>query len=279
MSQTSPQAIRRTLQPLYGSSEAAALSRVVCCELMGQRAVDFYLGKDMQLSANDELRLQDILDRLLRYEPIQYIQGTAPFLGRTLRVGPGVLIPRPETAELVEWMLELVPADGRMLDVGTGSGCIALTLAFRLPQARVEAWDVSDEALTLARANAEAWGVEVEFRHCDLLTHCPDPQVCYDVVVSNPPYVTDAERSGMERNVLDWEPHLALFVPDDDPLRFYRRLAELCLTQLRPDGLLFAEINRAYGEATVRLLHSMGFREVELRRDSFGNDRFVKARR
>lgn len=276
MSQYSPQTIRRTLQPLYGPSEAAALSRIVCCELMGQQAVDFYLGKGMQLSANDEMRLQDILERLLHDEPIQYIQGTAPFLGRTLQVKPGVLIPRPETAELVEWMLEHVPADAHILDVGTGSGCIALTLASRLPQARVAAWDVSDEALAVARANAEAWGVEVDFHHRDVLTYWPS-QERYDVVVSNPPYVTDSERQDMERNVLDWEPPLALFVPDDDPLRFYRRLAELGRVLLRPGGTLYLEINRAYGAAVARLLQSGGYVEVQIRRDSFGNERFVKA--
>ena len=279
MSQTSPQAIRRVLQPLYGSSEAAALSRVVCCELMGQRAVDYYLGKDMQLSANDELRLQDILRRLQQFEPLQYIQGFAPFLGRELQVAPGVLIPRPETAELVEWICSEVSPSARILDVGTGSGCIALSLAARLPEARVEAWDVSEEALAIARANGAAWGVEVEFRQCDVLTCQPGAGERWKVIVSNPPYVTLSERTAMERNVLDWEPHLALFVPDDDPLRFYRCIARLGLATLTEGGSLYFEVNRAYAQDTARLLGSLGYAGVEVRRDSFGNERFVKASR
>lgn len=269
--------IRGVLQACYPAREAANLSRILCCEVLGQSRVDYYLGKDITLSPNEAKELDAILARLCKYEPIQYVQGTARFLGRDFRVAPGVLIPRPETEELVEAMLEEIPADGRLLDVGTGSGCIAVTLSKELPQAQVTAWDVSADALALAELNNRLLQASVRFEQRDVLTCRPRAEERYDVIVSNPPYVTEAERKEMEPNVLDWEPSLALFVPDSDPLRFYRRIGELGRDLLAEGGRLYFEINRAYGDATAGLLRSQGYANACIRRDIAGNDRFVIA--
>ena len=217
--------IRHALQESYSAQEAANLSRIVCCEMLGQTAVDYYLGKDMILSPNDERELESILSRLCNFEPIQYVQGTARFLGRTFRVAPGVLIPRPETEELVERMLEEVAPASRILDIGTGSGCIAVTLSKELPEAEVTAWDISGEALAIAGDNNRLLQTSVQFVQRDVLTYQPTEDEYFDVIVSNPPYVTETEKNEMDANVLDWEPGLALFVPDEDPLRFYNRIA------------------------------------------------------
>lgn len=269
--------IRGVLQACYPAREAANLSRILCCEVLGQSRVDYYLGKDITLSPNEAKELDAILARLCKYEPIQYVQGTARFLGRDFRVAPGVLIPRPETEELVEAMLEEIPADSRLLDVGTGSGCIAVTLSKELPQAQVTAWDVSADALALAELNNRLLQASVRFEQRDVLTCRPRAEERYDVIVSNPPYVTEAERKEMEPNVLDWEPSLALFVPDSDPLRFYRRIGELGRDLLAEGGRLYFEINRAYGDATAGLLRSQGYANACIRRDIAGNDRFVIA--
>lgn len=270
--------IRRMLGECYPPREAATLARIVCCEMLGQRTTDYYLGKDITLSANEEQTLHGILARLRNFEPVQYVQGRAPFMGRDFRVEPGVLVPRPETGELVELMLGELDGGLHVLDVGTGSGCIAVTLALQLPAARVSAWDVSPRALEVARANAGALGAEVDFALRDVLAYEPPAGERYDVIVSNPPYVTEAEKRDMEPNVLDWEPALALFVPDADPLLFYRRIATLGLRMLRPGGRLYFEINRAYGPDTAEMLRRLGYAAVRLLKDLSGNDRFVTAR-
>lgn len=271
--------IRRKLQDYYSPQEAGNLSRLICCEMLGQRSVDYYLGKDITLSAKVEQELESIISRLCNFEPIQYIEGVARFLGRTFRVAPGVLIPRPETEELVELMLkELSPAP-RVLDIGTGSGCIAITLAKELPEAQVTAWDISVEALSIASGNAENLQASVRFEQQDVLTCMPGAEETYDVIVSNPPYVTETDKQDMEPNVLNWEPSLALFVPDADPLRFYRRIAELGLDMLVPGGKLYFEINRAFGEDTVSMLYKLGYHAVRLQKDISHNDRFVIAER
>lgn len=269
--------IRSRLQPYYPAEEVAALSRVVCCDLLGQAPVDYYLGKDMVLSPKKEQELEDILLRLSRFEPLQYIEGRAVFLGREFQVAPGVLIPRPETEELVELMLKEIPSDARILDVGTGSGCIAVSLAKELPHASVTAWDVSPEALCVARANACKLQAEVRFVECDVLTYLPDTDERYDVIVSNPPYITESEKCDMEPNVLQWEPSLALFVPDDDPLRFYRRIAALGCTMLNEGGRLYFEINRSMGGGMEEMLSEMDYVNVRVMKDLSQNDRFVIA--
>lgn len=269
--------IRSRLQPYYTAEEVSALSRIVCCDLLGQAPTDYYLGKDIVLSSKKEQELEDILQRLSRFEPLQYIEGRTLFLGREFWVAPGVLIPRPETEELVELMLKEIPADARILDVGTGSGCIAISLAKALPDALVTAWDVSPEALSVARANARKLQANVRFVECDVLACQVDKAGLYDVIVSNPPYVTEAEKADMEPNVLQWEPSLALFVPDDDPLRFYRRIAVLGRDMLADGGRLYFEINRAYGREMVEMLRAMGYVGVRVEKDLSQNDRFVIA--
>ena len=269
--------IRSRLAACYEAGEAAALSRIVCCDLLGQSSADYYLGKDIALSSKNEQELDDILTRLCNFEPLQYIEGRARFLGRDFCVTPAVLIPRPETEELVERMLREVPAGARVLDVGTGSGCIAVTLAKDLPRSQVTAWDVSAPALEVARSNARRLEAEVRFEQCDVLTCEPDGADRYDVIVSNPPYVTDSERRDMEPNVLRWEPSLALFVPDDDPLRFYRRIASLGRQLLAGGGRLYFEINRAYGPQTADMLQSLGYTHVRVEKDLSQNPRFVIA--
>lgn len=271
--------IRSALQECYPPREAANLSRIVCCEMLGQSHIDYYLGKDMILSPKDEKELESILSRLCNFEPIQYVQGTARFLGRTFRVASGVLIPRPETEELVERMLEEVAPASRILDIGTGSGCIAVTLSKELPEAEVTAWDISGEALAIAGDNNRLLQTSVQFVQRDVLTYQPTEDEYFDVIVSNPPYVTETEKKDMEPNVLNWEPSGALFVPDSDPLRFYRRIGELGRSMLTVGGRLYFEINRAFGEAVASMLRKQGYTNVRIRKDISGNDRYVIAER
>lgn len=271
--------IRSALQECYPPREAANLSRIVCCEMLGQSHIDYCLGKDMILSPKDEKELESILSRLCNFEPIQYVQGTARFLGRTFRVAPGGLIPRPETEELVERMLEEVAPASRILDIGTGSGCIAVTLSKELPEAEVTAWDISGEALAIAGDNNRLLQTSVQFVQRDVLTYQPTEDEYFDVIVSNPPYVTETEKKDMEPNVLNWEPSGALFVPDSDPLRFYRRIGELGRSMLTVGGRLYFEINRAFGEAVASMLRKQGYTNVRIRKDISGNDRYVIAER
>ena len=268
--------IRRALQESYSVQEAANLSRIVCCEMLGQTTIDYYLGKDIILSSKEMQKLNGILARLLNFEPIQYIQGTARFLERSYHVAPGVLIPRPETEELVEVMLREIPSDARILDIGTGSGCIAISLSKTFPNAKVTAWDVSEDALCIARRNNDDLQASVCFVKQDVLAWRGDGGQCYDVIVSNPPYITESEKQEMERNVLDWEPFSALFVPNNDPLLFYRRIGELGRMMLVDGGRLYFEINRAYGEATAMM---QGYTGIRILKDISGNDRFVIAER
>lgn len=271
--------IRRALQESYSVQEAANLSRIVCCEMLGQTTIDYYLGKDIILSSKEMQKLNGILARLLNFEPIQYIQGTARFLERSYHVAPGVLIPRPETEELVEVMLREIPSDARILDIGTGSGCIAISLSKAFPNAKVTAWDVSEDALCIARRNNDDLQASVCFVKQDVLAWRGDSGQCYDVIVSNPPYITESEKQEMERNVLDWEPFSALFVPNNDPLLFYRRIGELGRMMLVDGGRLYFEINRAYGEATAMMLCGQGYTGIRILKDISGNDRFVIAER
>lgn len=271
--------IRRALQESYSVQEAANLSRIVCCEMLGQTTIDYYLGKDIILSSKEMQKLNGILARLLNFEPIQYIHGTARFLERSYHVAPGVLIPRPETEELVEVMLREIPSDARILDIGTGSGCIAISLSKAFPNAKVTAWDVSEDALCIARRNNDDLQASVCFVKQDVLAWRGDGGQCYDVIVSNPPYITESEKQEMERNVLDWEPFSALFVPNNDPLLFYRRIGELGRMMLVDGGRLYFEINRAYGEATAMMLCGQGYTGIRILKDISGNDRFVIAER
>lgn len=270
--------IREALRGYYPESEALSLAKMLLVEVFGFSTLELYGGKDKEISGKHRDVLNEMIARLRKNEPIQYIIGEESFCGLPFEVGRGVLIPRPETRELVEW----VAGDGtgkeglRVLDVGTGSGCIAVTLAKRLLRPEVEAWDISEEALAIARRNATRHEAEVLFRRQDVWQAVPEDRL-YDVMVSNPPYIAEKEKAEMEANVLDWEPSTALFVPDDDPLCFYRRIAALGRVLLQEGGALYFEINRAYGGAMVALLEGMKYKQVELRKDTFGNDRMIKA--
>lgn len=271
--------IRQSLQEIYPPEEVKALSMLICCDMLGLDALDIYMGKDIILSECKQRELENIIFRLQKNEPIQYIRGFAEFCGRRFKVAPGVLIPRPETVELVELVARENTDACRLLDIGTGSGCIAISLDKRLPDAKVEAWDISEEALAIAYTNNKELKAEVMFLQRDVLSDDWEKTPSFDVIVSNPPYVTEAEKNGMDANVLDWEPELALFVPDDDPLRFYRRIADLGRELLLPEGRLYFEINQAYGRETAHMLEMNQYRDVRVIKDIFGKDRIVTANR
>lgn len=270
--------IKKELSPFYGEREASAMAKWISSDILHLSTMELYTGKDMNFSTKEWKEVEDILRRLKQREPLQYILQEAPFCGLSFHVEKGVLIPRPETEELVEWIVSDYQKAGkvRILDIGTGSGCIPVALAERLPEAEVASCDVSAEALKVAAVNVKRSGDKVTLFQADILQdELPDCQV--DVLVSNPPYITDSERKDMEANVLDWEPELALFVPDTDPLRFYRRIAQKGLDWLTEGGALYFEINRAYGAETVRMLEGCGYRDIALRKDLSGNDRMIKA--
>ena len=271
--------IRQELSGFYPDAEAAAMAKYILTEKYQLSALDLYAGKDMNFSSEKLSEVNDILARLKLYEPLQYIIGETWFCGYRFKVTPAVLIPRPETAELIDWIVTDNKRDGaHVLDVGTGSGCIPVSLALMMDSPVVSAWDISEEALSVASENARLNNADVAFSRVDVLgTDIPDIKV--DILVSNPPYITESEKKDMERNVLEWEPDLALFVPDDDPLRFYRRIAEIGLDILNDGGLIYFEINRAYGSETVEMLASMGYKNIELRKDLSSNDRMIKALR
>ena len=271
--------IRQSLQEIYPPEEVKALSMLICCDMLGLDALDIYMGKDIILSECKQRELENIIFRLQKNEPIQYIRGFAEFGGRKFKVAPGVLIPRPETAELVDWVVNENPRAHHLLDIGTGSGCIAISLDKRLPDADVEAWDISEEALAIARTNNEELEARVLFRQRDVLSDDWEKSPSFDVIVSNPPYVTEAEKDEMEANVLDWEPALALFVPNDDPLRFYRRIATLGRELLLPEGKLYFEINWAFGREIAYMLEMNQYRDIRVIKDIFGKDRIVTANR
>lgn len=268
--------ITQSLHEIYPPQELQSLVMIICKDLLGLDDIDIYLRKDIKLSGNQQRLLEETVERLKKHEPIQYVRGTADFYGFTFHVEPGVLIPRPETEELVELIIRENSGPVCILDIGTGSGCIAISLAKHLPEAEVEAWDVSERALSVARGNARDLSAVVKFVQRDVFCADVEKGKCH-VVVSNPPYIAEKEKEVMDKNVLDWEPEQALFVPDTDPLRFYRRIAELSLDMLLPCGRLYFEINQAYGSETAQLLRELGYKDVRLIKDLFGNNRIVTA--
>lgn len=272
--------LRTRLAAVYPDGEAQAIVFLVLEKLFGLSRTEVLMGGLERLTAEQTAELEQVMLRLERGEPVQYVLGVADFDGMTLGVAPGVLIPRPETEELVEWIAEDFKSAKRLriLDIGTGSGCIALSLARRFTDASVTAWDISDEALCIASANAERLGLDVEFKKRDALcTEVAEADVAnYDIIVSNPPYICEKERVDMDNNVLQHEPETALFVPDNDPLLFYRAISDLAQKMLRSGGGLYFEINREYGEETTDMMRAMGFDSVELRKDFMENDRMVK---
>jgi release factor glutamine methyltransferase len=269
------------LTPQYGEGEARSMSRIVF--------EDYFNIKPN--NENDENVFQTFLkgdfeiikDRLLRGEPVQYVVGFAWFYGLKFKVNNSVLIPRPETEELVEWVLETAKtfqkADKkvRILDIGTGSGCIPVTLKVKNPKLEVSAVDVSESALITSSRNAYRYGAEIDFKRIDILNTSAWTDLCnFDIIVSNPPYIPHAEKALMEGNVLDFEPHLALFVDNDNALIFYENIADFALRHLDTEGVLFFECNQYNAQEVLKMLKLKGFKNVELRKDMSGNDRMVK---
>ena len=340
----------KRLTAIYNEREAQAIVRTVLDALFGMSLTDICLGKVTQLSADDTTRLEKIMQRLEKSEPVQYVLGAGWFAGRLFDVAPGVLIPRPETEDLVKWACDEAKEKEKednskeergkeekevskkgeapqkeeqllssplkeeeeglrkgkdasqkeeqhlssllksnkevsekgeeaphpsILDIGTGSGCIAITVALALPQARVTAWDISTDALAIAAGNAHRLGASVRFEHQDALS-APDDEERWDVIVSNPPYICDRERADMSDNVLSYEPELALFVPDSDPLLFYRAIARYASKALKPGGRLLFETNTAYAHEVAQTMADEGFTAIEVRNDCFGKPRMVK---
>ena len=252
-------------------------------ESFGLSFVDVCLGALDRLSDDEKESLEAKIVQLEKGEPVQYVIGHADFYGRKFTVEPGVLIPRPETEELVSWIKEESKdirgnRNGKkyLLDVGCGSGCISVSLAIEIPELEVSAWDLSDTALRVTKKNAKALGASVDIYMQDALNAPDGDRDLWNVIVSNPPYICAKEAEDMERNVLEHEPHEALFVPDSDPLLFYRAIAEYGTHALCRGGRLYFEINRAYGKDTVDMLKALGYSDIELRKDAFGNDRMVR---
>jgi release factor glutamine methyltransferase len=264
------------LSGIYPKSEINYLIRIILHEVCGLSTTDIALRKFNDLSDTQLANIIEITSRLRNHEPIQYILGKAEFYDILLHVNPSVLIPRPETEELIDWILSEKKSFRHILDIGTGSGCIAIALAKNISKSEIDAWDISPEALEMAKANAKNNNVRINFSRVDVL-HDEIEYKTYDLIVSNPPYVAESEKQAMDSNVLDFEPHLALFVPDSDPLLFYRKIADIAIKLLISGGELFFEINRAKGSDIVSLLTQKGFADVQLRKDLSGNERMIKA--
>ena len=272
--------LQTALSGIYEGHELTAIIRTICCDILGIGTATYYLKEAVTLTSEQESLLRSIIDRLQQGEPLQYIEGKVPFCGMEFAVNSSVLIPRPETAELVDWIVcEHATQQPRILDLGTGSGCIAIALSKQLPQATIEACDISAEALTIAKENARMNEAPVSFFTHDMLDLGTPLPHSYDILVSNPPYIRQSEAADMSIQVTEWEPHTALFVPDDDALRFYRAIAELGQTEvLRPGGHIYVEINQALGKETVALFEAYGYQDVELRKDIYGNERMIGVR-
>ncbi|MDN3583276.1 peptide chain release factor N(5)-glutamine methyltransferase [Mucilaginibacter flavus] len=279
----------KQLNNIYSANETEAITLLVISEITALSKASIKALPERELNTEQAERLNAILIDLLTGKPVQYILGVTEFYGLPFKVNANVLIPRPETEELVEWILlegERLKAKGErfsgaILDIGTGSGCIAISLKKNMPDARVSAIDISEGALQTAKENADLNMVDINFIHLDILnpslTINHSPLTTYQIIVSNPPYVTLEDKKQMHSNVTDFEPHTALFVPEDDPLLFYRTIADFALVNLAKDGLLFFEINESLGTETVQLLRDKGFINIELRQDMSGRDRMIKA--
>ena len=321
------QQLWQSLTPLYDAGEAQAIVRTVLDVKYGMTLTDIICGKVNELSADEERKLEEIIIRLQKGEPVQYVLGEADFAGRTFHVEPGVLIPRPETAELCQWIekdmieksivsSEDSPEDSsgnspqatddarRILDICTGSGCIAITLGLNIPNSEVTGWDISEDALRIAQGNVEmmkAGNVRIELQDALALPKAAetdnekmkgndDKEVVkpkgeaktpstqkWDLIVSNPPYICEKEKADMEKNVLEHEPSLALFVPDEDPLKFYRAIAEYASSALKSGGALYFEINPIYEKETREMLLKLDFKDIETKEDAFGKKRMMRA--
>ncbi len=275
------QTIVQRLKKNYELLEAKNITSILFEEITGLSQSRIFMSQ-RELTQQEKTQIDKATERLQANEPIQYVLGKAWFYGREFEVNNHVLIPRPETEELVAWVLETTGVgEHRILDIGTGSGCIPVTLAAEAPQSKVSAYDISDGALKVAAANARKNTVNVEYRKVDILNwkdHRADFQK-WDIVVSNPPYIRQKESKLMKKNVLDHEPHLALFVDDSSPLIFYQHISEFAVNFLNTDGFLFFEINEAFAEKTGTMLRELGFVDIQIRKDLFGKDRMIRAQK
>ena len=288
----------QSLTPLYDAGEAQAIVRTVLDVEYGMTLTDIICGKVNELSSDEERNLEEIITRLQNGEPVQYVLGEADFAGRTFHVEPGVLIPRPETAELCQWIekdVSSLEADDpkQILDICTGSGCIAITLGLTIPNSEVTGWDISEDALRIAQGNVEmlkARNVRIEYQDALMLPKAAEAaeiseaaeaesslSKSWNIIVSNPPYICEKEKADMEKNVLEHEPSIALFVPDEEPLKFYRAIAEYASSALKSEGALYFEINPIYEKETREMLEELGFKDIKTKEDAYGKKRMMKA--
>lgn len=269
------QQIQQAIAANYPATEAKAIAHAYLNMKCGVNTLDILMEKAVEEPVNFTADLAQLAAGV----PLQYVTGKAYFYDRLFSLNSDTLIPRPETEELVSQVLKLLGSETtQVLDVGTGSGCIAISLALEAPQSQVSAWDVAPEAIAKAQENARQLGAKVTFQQQDVFAWEEDAKI-WDIIVSNPPYVLDAEKAEMEAHVLDYEPHLALFVPDEDPLKFYRVIGDMAQARLKPGGYLCFEINRAFGAQNVALAEAQGFENIQLLKDFHGNDRMLIAQR
>lgn len=279
--------IQESLSTIYPATEIRNSWLLIIEELTGYTRTQIIINKNSILSEEQNEKVQTIVARLQQFEPIQYVLGKTEFYSLPFKLTKDVLIPRPETEELVDWVLKDNPGfTGKLLDIATGSGCIAIALAKHFTNATISGIDVSEKALDAAKKNATINTVNVDFKKMDILKvdgekemHyvSTEEKACYDIIISNPPYICEQEKEYMHNNVLNYEPHLALFVPDDDPLLFYKEIALFASRNLVSGGKLFFEINQRFGKEVVNLLENAGFTGICLRKDISGKDRMIKA--
>jgi len=278
--QSTIQYINKELSGFYPSSEVQGFVRLILenvCQI-GYSAI--FINHDLKISEADKEKIHKIVRRLKTYEPIQYILGETEFYNLKLKVRAGVFIPRPETEELAEWIINSYNlTNPEILDVGTGSGCIALALKKNIEGSRVTAIDILEDAIVVARENAVANNLEINFIHDDFFQPELKTEDYFDIIVSNPPYVTEAERSGLEPNVLKYEPEQALFVPNNDPLKYYSAIADYAVSCLKRGGWIYFEINEQFGNETLQLLKMKGFRNPEIKKDINGKERMVRCQK
>jgi len=269
---------REQLKDFYPEPEIKSFCYLIMESVCNMDKSSVLRSKDKQLSSNEYAGIQEIIEELKKYRPIQYILGETEFYGLKFNVDENVLIPRPETEELVEWIIKEEKSPLKILDIGTGSGCIAVALAKHFPEAEVFALDISDKALDVARRNAMKNQADVHFFQHDILKDEPFTSLTFDCIVSNPPYITLKEKTAIAKNVLDYEPHQALFVPNENPLLFYVRIADFACKHLKEAGSLYFETNSSYGQESARMLESRKFRSVKLLKDISKNDRIIIAK-
>ncbi|MCP4883280.1 MAG: peptide chain release factor N(5)-glutamine methyltransferase [Flavobacteriales bacterium] len=266
------------LDKIYSKEEVFSFFHMLCEAYLDKSRLELALIPNLELTPEQETLFLKALEQLKRDFPIQYIIGNTEFMDLTFEVNENVLIPRPETEELIYWILESSSKEAKnsILDIGTGSGCIPIALVKNLPNSIIETMDVSEKALTVAKRNALAQKVNIKFIHHDIL-QLNDLDHDYDIIVSNPPYVRESEKNEMHDNVLKYEPDVALYVSDHDPLIFYKHIAKLAIKRLKKQGYLYFEINQYLGEQLYQILNNLGFEKIEIKKDLYGADRMIRA--